>query len=331
MRAQKVFYPILIAVISLAVYQVIRLLYALHWEELTNIALGVVARTPDWIAYQNRILAPYLIYFISTLGISYTSALKIFILFAVLFQNFLWYVLLKKANISAEKILTIILVYSFIFLCIQEYNLYTWDYLDIAMATLLAWGIFQQKSIPYFIVLFFIFIFNRESALFIGVYLILDGFDFSNVDNFKWRISLKSKGKLFTGTLLVILGVMMVVVLRKMLFIIQASGFTDSKHELVGNHFRLFANLADLFIHNFSSFQFMNSLFLLGSTGYALSFVARSNDAQLKAIIIFLLMVVSILAFGAVNETRLYSILLPFLIFFYSPISSQNTSINHPA
>lgn len=331
MRAQKVFYPILIAFISLAVYQVIRLLYAPHWEELTNIALGVVTRTPDWIAYQNRILAPYLVYFISTLGISYTSALKIFILFAILIQNFLWYVLLKKANLSVEKILTIILVYSFIFLCIEEYNLYTWDYLDIAMSTLLAWGIFQQKSIPYFIVLFLIFIFNRESALFIGAYLLLDGFEFSNVGNFKWKASLQSKGRLLTGIVLVILGVVLVVVLRKMLFIIQTSGFSDSKHELTGNHFRLFANLADLFIYNFTSFQFLNSLFLLGSTGYALSFVTRSTDAQIKAIIIFLLMVSSIIAFGAVNETRLYSILLPFLIFFYTtplisnPIAKQLT------
>ncbi|MCL4268837.1 MAG: hypothetical protein KJZ72_04805 [Anaerolineales bacterium] len=306
MNVRKFFNLLIVFAISLMVYQIIRQLYDPYWQELADSTFRVLAGKPDWLAYQNRLLAPFLVSIITSFGVSQVSALKIFVLFMVVGQNVLLFLLFSTSKEASRNAIFAVLAYTILFLFVQEYRLYPWDYVDIFLFTFFAWGVFERKSLLFFVLLFFVAILNRESALFISLYMALDAFEIDG------KLILKSKTKLITGIALTIAGILFVIAIREFLFISQPGGFNDSKHELIGNHFNLLKNLNALFVGNIASFQILNSLFLLGSMGYVLTFLKH----KWKAVLIYLVLLLNILIFGVVNESRLYGILLPFLIFF---------------
>lgn len=306
MNVRKFFNLLIVFAISLMVYQIIRQLYDPYWQELADSTFRVLAGKPDWLAYQNRLLAPFLVSVITSFGVSQVSALKIFVLFMAVGQNVLLFLLFSTSKEASRNAIFAVLAYTILFLFVQEYRLYPWDYADIFLFTFFAWGVFERKSLLFFVLLFFVAILNRESALFISLYMALDAFEIDG------KLILKSKTKLITGIALTIAGILFVIAIREFLFISQPGGFNDSKHELIGNHFNLLKNLNALFVGNIASFQILNSLFLLGSMGYVLTFLKH----KWKAVLIYLVLLLNILIFGVVNESRLYGILLPFLIFF---------------
>ncbi len=305
------FYFFILSFISLCVYKVIAQIYSPYWQELSDVANGVFTGHPQWIAYQNRLLGPYLVQLISGFGISNISAVKVFTLLTITIQNLVLFTLLMKSGISYSKALGYVVFYSFVFLCLQDYGFYTWDSIEAILFTLFAWGIFQGKSTTYFVFLFLAAIFNRESALFISLYLMFDSFQIK-----KMKVYLASRSKLVTGSFLMIAGIIYTKLIRDYLFISQPDGFKDSVHAQIGNHIHLQTNLTDLFIKNLTSIHILNSVFILGSVVYLAYFIKQYNDRQLKALAVFLVLVVNILIFGVINETRMYIILVPFVIFF---------------
>lgn len=323
------FYFFILLFISLSVYKVIAQIYSPYWQDLADTANGVVTGHPQWIAYQNRLLGPYLVHFISGLGISNISAVKVFTLLAVAIQNFVLFGVLAKAGVSCNKSLTYVVVYSFILLLFQDYGFYTWDSIDAILFTVFAWGIFQGRPVIYFVLLFLAAIFNRESALFISLYLMLDSFAFNVKDLSKVRISLTSRSKLAIGSLLTIGGVMYTKLIRDYLFISQPNGFSDSTHAQIGNHFHFQKNILDLFFNNLTSLNILNSIFILGSIIFIVYFIKLYTDRQLKAFAVFIILVVNILIFGLINETRMYIILVPFLIFFQMEMAKSKTDTEY--
>lgn len=309
MRSRSILHPFLVLMIALVVNQVIRQLYAPYWEELASSTFGILSGTPDWLAYQNRLLAPYLVFLISLTGVSQVTALKIFVLIAIIAQSFLLYGLLRGMKVSSGRVVLAVLSYSFLFLFVQGYSLYPWDFIDILLFTLAAWGVLTRRSFVFFLILFVIAILNRESALFIGLLIALDAFE---IDTAARKFILRSKTRLILGLGLTLAGFLYINAVREFLFISQPNGAMDVKHDSLGNHFNLFKNLSTLFVDNLRTFDFMNSIFLLGSLGYVLSFIKR----EWKAVALYSIIMLSILTFGVINESRLYGILLPFLIFF---------------
>ena len=323
MQARKLFYLFITLFISLVVYQIIRQLYAPHWEEISNSAYGVLIGKPDWFAYQNRLLGPYLIYLISLAGFSYISSAKFFVFITIVIQTIVLFVLLVKKNLPYQQIIVYILAYSFIFLAFQEYSLYSWDSIDAILFIFFAWGIFENKSIFYFVAIFLVSLFNRESALFISIYLIIDAFEIKSLNI--GLIALKSKAKFVAGVVLTTAGIIFIKIARETLFISLSNGFLDDIHRGLGNHINLTRNLIDLFFENFTSIHIINSLFIFVSVSFLFYFMKQYKEEQLKALIVFLLIMVNILIFGLVNESRLFVVLIPFLIFFHHSIQKQDS------
>ena len=313
MRARHFTQPFLVLLISLAVYQILRYIYAPHWQEMADVSFGVLSGTPDWLAYQNRLLAPWLISLISLAGFSAVSSLKVFVLLAVIAEFLLLFFLLKRSGAEDRESFGGVLAFSLLFLFIQGFSLYPWDFLDLLFFSLFGWGVFQRKSPLFFIILFLVTITNRESGLFIGLYLLLDGFEFDPAASLGKKLRVASKQKLIAGIVLIGLGILYVSTIRNLLFISQPGGFLDNKHAAFGNHINVIKNLRILLVENFAGNNILNSVFLLGSLGYAFSFLRR----EWKAVLVYLVMTSSVLVFGLVNESRLYAFLLPFLIFFY--------------
>ena len=304
-------YIFILLFISLCGYKVIAQIYSPYWQDLSDTASGVVTGHPQWIAYQNRLLGPYLVNLISAIGLSNVSAVKVFSLLTITIQNFVFFGLLAKTGIPFRKSVLYVVFYSFVFICIQDYGFYTWDSIDAILFTLFAWGIFQGKSTTYFIYLFLVAIINRESALFISLYLVIDSFQINNM-----KIHLSSKSKLAIGSFLTISGVIYTKLIRDYLFISQPNGFSDSAHAQIGNQIHFYKNILDLFFNNLTSINILNSILIIGSVIYLAYFIKHYTDRQLKAFVVFIILVVNILIFGLINETRMYIILVPFLIFF---------------
>jgi hypothetical protein len=310
-NVKRLFYFFTLLFISLCVYKVIAQIYSPYWQDLSDTASGVLTGHPLWIAYQNRLLGPYLVHLISAIGISNVSAIKLFTLLSITIQNLVLYGLLTKSGVSYNRLLSYIIFYSFIFICIQDYGFYTWDSIDAILFTFFAWGIFQGKSTTYFIFLFLVAIINRESALFISLYLIIDSFQIHNV-----KIHFSSKSKLAIGSLLTIGGIIYTKLIRDYLFISRPNGLLDTANARTGNQIHFLKNILDIFFNNLTSINILNSIFIIGSVIYLVYFIKYYTDRQIKAFAMFIILIVNIMIFGGINETRMYIILIPFLIFF---------------
>lgn len=319
----KIFsYYCILLLISMAVYNILRMIHAPMSEELSRVAYGVITGTPPWIAYQNRLLGPAIVYFISKyFTISYSQALQNFYFLTILAHSIVLSFLLQKVLKSYFLSLNLIILYYFSFICYQDSWYYAWDCLDLIVFSLFSWGIIQRKATRLFIILFFFELLNRESAVFISLYLIVDSFCLLS----KCKIIIASKLKLITGLFLTLFCIIYTKCVRNLLFVKQLNGGTDEAHKIFGNHFYLNENLKNLFFENFFNLHIINSAFILFSSTYTLYsiwLIWHSHDSQIdkldtsiKAALIYFTIVSCILLFGLINETRMYVMLFPFIIF----------------
>lgn len=310
-RTINISYILILFFISLSVFKVLMQIHNGHFQALVDATYGVIKGQPHWIAYQNRLLGPYIVYFISKTGFSFHVALKIYILCMVIFQNILLFFLIRKMNVRRRESLGWVMLYCFAFIIVQHYWFYTWDSLDSIIFTLLAWGILNARSVYFFIILFCMAILNRESALFVALYIVIDAFHFKSVKEF-YFVSIK---KLIVGTSLFLLGLVYTKVIRHYLFVSKPNGQPDTAHELIGNHIQLTQNLYNLILYNAYSTDIINSVFIIGSILYFLFVVKSYSDTQIKALLMFFAIIANILIFGLINETRMFIILIPFVIF----------------
>lgn len=301
------------------------------YNALVEAAHGVLSHKPHWLAYQNRLLAPYSVYGISLFGIPFEKALMVFYVLAIFAQTIILYVLLLKyTNNNFSLSILYVIFFSFMFIGIQHSWFYTWDSLEIIFFILFSWGIWRKKTTLYFVALFFIALTNKESAIFIAVFLIVDAFQFQNQeDSFFPAIKLSSVAKLVTGSCLTFFGVAYTKLVRDYLFIVSSKPDLgdDSSHRVLGNHLTLPENLQAFFSGNLLSTDIINSLFLIGLVVYLLWSFDRFEEQDYKAFIIIMLIIISIFLFGLINETRIYAPLLPFILFFH--LRQHQEQIDH--
>ena len=213
-----------------------------------------------------------------------------------------------------------LIVIVFAFLTLQFNWFFPWDTIDLILFTCFAYGITKAFPISYFLPLFIFGIFNRESALFISIYLILDSFKFTKGQLLMQFIKSKS---LIAGISLFIAGTFYIKFIRSILFISKPNGLLDKNNELLGNHIYFLSNLKDLFLINFTNYNFFVSIFIFVSFGYFISNFRKMDDRQLKLLIMYLIILSSIIVFGLLNETRLYFIILPFFLFLWLSLNMK--------
>ncbi len=298
-----------------------------RWNKLADAAYGVILHTPHWRAYANRLLGPYTILALSQLGVSFETAMHIFNFLMISVQIMIIYsVVLRFSNLAYKTAIRYVIFFSFILLCMQDYYSYPWDYIDTAIFILFVWGIFRGKATIYFVVLFLVELLNREIAILISFYLILDSFSISlNKTSPKITLNSSQKNKLTLGMILSIGGILYTKLLRDTLFIKSSllGVGDDITHKLFGNHFQFTLNIKELFVNNFSSLNFITSLYIFGLIIFYLISISKSNPQHIKALIMLVITCLAILAFGLINETRMLMITIPFLIFLIFDLDIQ--------
>lgn len=160
---------------------------------------------------------------------------------------------------------------------------------------------------PFHLVLFVAALLNRESALFIAVYIALSGLSISVAPPmFRVRIVL--------GTLLVAAGALYTHFVRRALFVGRPDGTVDEVHAAIGNHVYLVENLRHIFWGNFTSTHFAISITLLVGLALLLRKLPSLGDADIKAALILLFILAQTIVFGSIIETRLFLIVIPFVL-----------------
>lgn len=294
-----------------AAFAVLLFLHLPNLSQLAAADYGVIAGKPSWMAYQNRLLGPYLVLAMSSLGLRFETAWVIYNAIALETLGVLMFYLLRKEGLAIQRIYIVMSLFMLVFLGFQHYWLYTWDITDVVISTLFAYGILKSKPISYFLLLFLIGILNRESALFIAVYCMLDAFRF---DVARWRMAFASTAKLVVGAALLVGGIFYIHFIRLALFISLPDGQPDVEHAALGNHLCYYQNIQDLFFNNFFNRYIVVSLMLIFSVLFFLSRCRKMQDQQLKCFLVLLVMILNILIFGILNETRMYFILFPFFM-----------------
>ena len=317
---------VLLCIVSLVTNEQLIAIHERHIDLLANVAHGVIERQPAWIAYQNRLLGPAAVLLISKVGITFTHALKIFYVVMIIVENFLLYYLLKKSGSSRVTSLAWVIAYSLLFVLFQDVNwYYTWDSFDAIIFTLFAYLVLWNKSFPLLVCLFFVALLNRESALFIALFFVIDSIDFiaTEISAKKIIIRLESTRKFVIGCMLFFLGAAYTKIIRSYLFISLPGGLNDAGHQTLGNHIYWGKNMYDLFFGNLGSGAIPNSFFVIGSLLFVGYIYKICNTSQKKAIVIYGVIVFNILIFGVMNETRMLIILFPILIFLIASIASS--------
>jgi hypothetical protein len=192
--------------------------------------------------------------------------------------------------------------------------MFLWDFIDILIFTLFAYGILVHRPLWYFVVLFAVQIFNRESALFIAFYIF--------IDSIQWhpRLAVISKGKLAVSLLLAALGMMYIKYIRDTFFHGPPREYAyQGLPGLIGSENHLWQNIK-FFAGNFyylfkfnPNFNVIVSIFiiLLFYLGYRFM---RSDTPELKqASVILSVVIFSIFVSGLIMETRMWLITLPFI------------------
>lgn len=330
LRYEKYGYWFIVFYISIIVYKIMTGLHAHNFNSLCDASRGVLIGRPHWLAFQNRLLGPFLVDLISQIGnIGYCQSLTYFNKIMVITEYIiLYFVLIKYTRNLYNIALTYVVYFSIMLLGIQHYWSYSWDYIEIIIFTLFSYFIFTEKSSIYFVVLFFVSILNRESALFIALFLIIDSFHIK-LPITKYQFSIYSIKKFLIGLLLLVIGIIYIKFIRSFLFIesmIEGVG-ADSAHQTIGNHFIPLIN-AKTFMVNFTDSNFYISIFITFIILILFLHIKTFNEVQLKAFVLFMCLFSSIFLFAYVNETRLYAYLLPFLLFFHLSLKEEGNWLN---
>lgn len=314
---------LVVTFIAVCTYKILMAIHSPNVDTLVNAAFGVVEGRPHWLAYQNRLLGPFTIFSISELsGLSFRTSWYIYNAISLQLFCVLLFWILRRELISIRDSFSYLIKIIFGFLALQHFWFYSWDSVDFIIFTLFAYGVFKSFSIRFFFILFIIGILNRESALFIALYLILDAFIFPKGLP---SIKLQNFKSLAIGLASIISGIFYTQYIRNLLFISKsdlAGGGRDAEHELIGNHIYLLSNIKSLFV-NFTNSNFIVSIFLIAAFFYFIKSYRSMCDKQLKILIMALAIFANILIFGFVNETRLHLILLPLFMFLWISLKDE--------
>jgi len=323
--------PVCLVLIALLTLMELRLVMLIHHERfkiLVDAAHGVIIGTPHWVAYQNRLLGPWLVQFISQLtGWAFTKSFIIFIVMSLLLANlvsfYLFFDLTKNRLISLKYTL----YFSLCFLALQDISwLFLWDFLDIMIFFVFVYGIFRNWKTRFFIYLFIVSLLNRENALFISLWLIIDAFKYeSKSPNIRTRSLKINYPNLLLGILLSIVGILYIKLVRDWLFV--RSGLSgvglDSVHAAIGQHIVLFANIARLFnVWHQKNINILPAFLFIGLTIY-LFIKMRFDQFFIKVMLLFLCMLVSIFVFGYISEPRVFFMLIPFILVLNLELSDK--------
>ena len=318
-------YPIPVCLISIFLLAIIEarlvvLIHKAHFKALVDAAYGVITGMPHWITYQNRLLGPWSVQFISQLtGLPFAKSFIIFGIASLILANFVSFYVFLNLTKNRSISLRYTLYFAFCFLAFQDTTwLYLWDFIDITVCFIFVYGIFRNWNTRFFIYLFIVSLLNRENAFFISLWLMIDAFKYTGkpLENIRTKILKIDYSKISVGVSLTLIGILYTKFVRYWLFV--KSSLTDKGpgfgHTETGQYIMLRANIAKLFsFWHEKPINIFPAILFIGFIIY-LFIKMRANQLLIKVTFLFLCMLASIFLFGCIDEPRVFFMLIPFIL-----------------
>lgn len=300
------------------------LLLRLHRKNLDDFsvnALAVILGTPLTPAYQNRLLGPALAWALSRLFGHFEA--WFYLLFCVFWTvaNAAMYLLmcrLTRSEARARPAAASLILLTLILLGQQGTVFYLWDPLDAIFFTVFAYGVFARWGWKRFTMLFFVELLNREAAIFMALWLMLDSLAVSRTATGK-SLSVNKPGQLGLGLMLALFGVIWVRLVRNALFKHYLVPNTKIPPLVLGNHWLPFINLQVLgdSLEHPSVIGLVSLSILPALALFVFAHRSRITPCSSKALVLIGLMTVSNFCFANATELRTWIDLVPLLIMFH--------------
>lgn len=297
------------------------LLHGHHWREQVMSAWGVTVGQPHWRVYQNRLGGPMLARLIDELSgwgpaLAFAAAL-----FAWIAARNLW-VLWSGAQLggAAAAGLRAMALTAAATLALSDPDwLYLWDFTDLLMFSALGWLVLGRQPLRRWLVWLAAAALCKESALFMAAALALTGL--LAHDGARLRLGLRDRERLIAGVVAGLMIAALVEYLRSQLLVRETMPAAALRPGVVHGawiHVPALANLRQLATNLVAPTLGQNWLIdvLVVAIPAALWRLRRRLDAEAAVLAATLLaMYASMLLFGVVNETRLYTALVPLAVY----------------
>ncbi len=303
-------------------FATIGFLQAFHWEGLYNTQLiqgsyDVIDRTPAWRVNQSRLMGPAILKIMTLIGISKWWAMRIFVVFFVVINNFLFTKCLSLLTNKKFETLNSLIIFNALFIISQDQWLYVWDFIDVTFFIIYGLVLMKSYYLKYLFLINFFHIFNRETALIMAIFFIYIIFMEKNKS-----LDLLFRSRLFYGLIFNLLfGTSYTYLSRKYLFIRQSDltggGQDLNNNFLGGNWVTPKYNYDTLFNgENISNFLILFSIVLVFY--FILKNYKQFSNKQKMLCIATIINILPIFVFGVFIETRQYFpsiVMLSYLIF----------------
>jgi len=327
--------------LSIALFRlVIYIMEPTNYARAVEASLGVTTGHPVWRTFQSRVLGPYIIKMLSFELSDYITAHVWFNIATIGIAAFLSWRMGRKYGGNDQSALLGLTIFGLsVALLLSPPDLYSWDFIDIIVFLIFIDLVLSNASPAWFLLLFIIAIWNRDSANFIAVWLILDAlirflyarqqkpnqllpipFDW-------WRLGL--------GLVCVGIGLILPELLKQNLVIEEMAPklypnsllipFSASYNTAFLSNMQL---LKESLTHPNFQFWFIVPAFWVLIARLGLELVLRDAQRYLALYLVQLALLVALQIFAVFNETRVYLILVPFVVIYAVLLSHSSSPSN---
>lgn len=306
---------------SLGLFGIVMLIFGpARYARSVEAAYGVATGHPFWRTFQSRVLGPYAIKALALGSAHYYMAAYIFFhIVTMAVAAFLCWRLGRTYGGSERSGLFALELFIFFFLLLMSPPwLYPWDFLDIIVFFVFIDFVLADRPLAWFVGLFAVAIWNRDSADFIALWLILDplartlyGRRYAHAKvPLDWR-------RMLAGASCIVAGLIIAAVLKRALLIQEMSMVIPTDTPLTPGaayNFVLPINI-EILTHEFFTVRVMFAVaFIAAAIFLGARFARRDPERHLGLYLTELALVAAALFFGIINELRIFLVLMPFVV-----------------
>lgn len=298
---------------ALAQFRMIMLVLGQNYANSIDAAWGVVKGLPHWRLYQSRVLGPWTIEALSGVLGSFSNAHVFYTIAMTAVAGWLILALMHGRCGNRAAWGAFFLFHLLSCLLLGNLWLYAWDQSGVVIFVLFTYFVLSDKDWRWFAALFSLAVFNRESAFYIALWMVIDPLLKALLDRNRPPLAMPLAGLACFGC-----GLALIAWLRDTLLVREIGPELFDMPQMAGKSFhnQWDTNLA--FLHQMTTqfslgFELLIALFLVVVLTVAAALACRDRRRYLGLALTQGAIVGSMLVAAAIQETRVMLELVPFL------------------
>jgi hypothetical protein len=328
---------LLAAFLAAAQLRTILLIYGDDYWHSAAADAAVTTGHPIWLVFQNRVLGPWLIQGLAVVFPTYRQAHAAYTFLTLALAGFLaWRFGLRHGGSAQSALLALVVFETSYTLLLSPLWLYAWDNLDVIFFFLLVDFVLSRAPLAWFVGLYAVAIFNRDSAQFIALWMMVD-------PCVRWLLGPRGKNappfaarRFAAGAACAVAGAVVIEILRRTLLVeeIGPALFPGNMPPHARYAVMLSRNLADIgqVVTHLHHWHWLPILFFLAlAAGLAVILAWRNPARYLSLGLVELALIGALLVFALTFETRVYLELIPFIVLAAVALTTPEKTDPHGA